>query len=60
MKVVDLKMLWKFVVFNFFKIISASKIAFEFLKFKIQILQMVSDEKTYNTKVVDLESYETL
>ena len=41
--------------FFFFEIISASKIAFEFLKFEIQILQMASDEKTYNTKVVDLE-----
>ena len=28
---------------------------FEFLKFEIQILQMASDEKTFNTKVVDLE-----
>ena len=28
---------------------------FEFLKFEIQILQMTSDQKTYNIKVVDLE-----
>ena len=28
---------------------------FEFLKFEIQILQMTSDQKTYNNKVVDLE-----
>ena len=56
MKVVDLKKLWKFVVFKKkFEIILASKITFEFLKFEIQILQMASDEKTYNTKVVDLE-----
>ena len=28
---------------------------FEFFKFEIQILQMTSDQKTYNIKVVDLE-----
>ena len=28
---------------------------FEFLKFEIEILQMTSDQKTYNIKVVDLE-----
>ena len=28
---------------------------FEFLKFEIQILQTISDQKTYNIKVVDLE-----
>ena len=56
MKVVDLKKLRKFVVYIFFfEIIQTPKIAFEFLKFEIQILQMTSDEKTYNTKVVDLK-----
>jgi len=36
MKVVDLKKLWKFVVFKKkIEIISASKITFEFLKFEI-------------------------
>ena len=55
-KVLDLEKLRNFVVHNFFIWIHLRLgYVFEFLKFEIQILQMISDKKTYNNKVVDLE-----
>jgi hypothetical protein len=55
-KVVDLKMLWNFIVDNFliWHILS-SKTTFEFPKFEIQILYTTLDGETTEMKFVDLE-----
>jgi hypothetical protein len=49
--------LWNFVVDNFFYFNSFrfSKIESKYVKFKIQILQTISDEKIVKIKVVELQ-----
>jgi len=58
-KVVELQKLWNFVVHNFFiwnHLRSQNMVCIYQIwnKFKIQILQITSDEKTLNIKIVDL------
>ena len=58
-KVVEIEKLWNFVVHNFFiwnHLSSQNMVCIYQIwnKFKIQILQITSDEKTLNIKIVDL------